>query len=402
MRKRNLIFLLLSLTSLTFAETKLRMSAFFGRHFYGQQVRAADWELEKLGDGFGMMGFGAHAQLSNVLANVGAFNTTQGLAYDAQLGFKLYGVSAYYGKFNALDSDISNDLLTPQYVGIGKHWNFGRTSLRLDVQYGFGSMTLSQTLPPGYFYDDIDIDFSMFSFTPQVSYRILQHFYAYAALGLANYSFSDNTDITLNGGLMVGDLFYRFLSAPRAILRYIPDPTLIRKPNIYLYPETPTHVTVQLFPQDRLTASIPEYGNGWEVMAWPDGRISGTPGFLFYEAEISLYAPRNGWCVKTENMRSFFEHLLPAYGLNDREITDFLDYWLAELQAPPFYTISPLVNTKVDDLCPMFISPVPDQILRLWFIFQPRDSFVEKTPPLVPAFERNGFVVMEWGGAILE
>ena len=278
-----------------------------------------------------MMGFGAHAQLSNVLANVGAFNTTQGLAYDARLGFKLYGVSAYYGKFGVLDTDITNDLLTPQYVGICKYWDFGRTSLRLDAQYGFGSMTTSQTMPLGSFYNDVDIHFSMFTFTPQVSYRILKHFYAYAALGFAKYSFSDRTEITLNSGLLVGDLFYRFLSAPRAILRHIPEPTLIKKPNIYLYPEMPTHVTVQLFPQGRITAAIPEYGNGWEVMAWPDGRIDGTPGYLFYETELALYQPGQSWCVKTENLATFFEELLLRYGLNDREIYDFLEYLLAEL-----------------------------------------------------------------------
>ncbi len=52
-----------------------------------------------------------------------------------------------------------------------------------------------------------------------------------------------------------------------------PNLTLAEKPVIYLYPEQTREVRVRLDYDGRLTDTIPAYGDGWQVTAWPDGRL---------------------------------------------------------------------------------------------------------------------------------
>ena len=69
-----------------------------------------------------------------------------------------------------------------------------------------------------------------------------------------------------------------------------PDLTLAEKPVIYLYPEQAQEVSVRLDYDGRLTDTIPAYGDGWKVTAWPDGRlVNHSDGkeypYLFWEGE---------------------------------------------------------------------------------------------------------------------
>ena len=50
------------------------------------------------------------------------------------------------------------------------------------------------------------------------------------------------------------------------------------KPVIYLYPETETAITVQLDLDGDLTCTYPAYGEGWTVIASPDGTLTDSPG----------------------------------------------------------------------------------------------------------------------------
>ena len=46
------------------------------------------------------------------------------------------------------------------------------------------------------------------------------------------------------------------------------------KPVIYLYPERTTDISVALDWEKRSLTSIPNYGNGWQVTATPQGNIT--------------------------------------------------------------------------------------------------------------------------------
>ena len=204
-----------------------------------------------------------------------------------------------------------------------------------------------------------------------------------------------------NIGLIYGAPFKRIFAATRSSKISTHENTLIRKPNIYLYPETAQQVDVQLFPQGVITTSIPDYGAGWSVRAHPNGRIDGTEGFLFYEAQVPLVKPPAGWCVAVEGLEAFCLNMLTSYGFNNREIADFLDYWTPILNEAPFYEIRPIVNEQLDPMCPISIMPAPDNLLRLWLLFTPVEHETEIEQPVIPLFNRNGFIVTEWGGAVM-
>ncbi|TES90614.1 MAG: hypothetical protein E3J87_09610 [Candidatus Cloacimonadota bacterium] len=174
------------------------------------------------------------------------------------------------------------------------------------------------------------------------------------------------------------------------------------KPNIYLYPVEPGSVTVMLEPDGRLTVSDPPYENGWNVYVFPDGTIQKNHRYLFYEARINKLRVKNrGWCIKKDEVSSFFFSVLSSYGFNVRETNDFVSYWKDHLPDSPYYVIYPAVNKEIDKVCPLTVYPNPDVVLRVWFVVESVKTSVLLDAPAVPLFNRNGFVVTEWG-VILE
>ena len=44
------------------------------------------------------------------------------------------------------------------------------------------------------------------------------------------------------------------------------------------------------------------------------------------------------------------------------------------------------------------ITPAPDNILRVFMVYEPLDKPIEIEPQALPALTREGFTVVEWGG----
>jgi hypothetical protein len=176
----------------------------------------------------------------------------------------------------------------------------------------------------------------------------------------------------------------------------------VYKPNIYLYPHKPCQVKVVVEPQGRMTVSIPPYGEGWNVKAYPDGAIENTPGYLFYEALVPVESPGEGWCLPAGEVTRFFEDILKKYGFQGKEIKDFLDYWSKKLPESVYYAVYPVINGDVDKICPLRIKPKPDNMLRVWFVFQPLAEALSLKEPEISVFNRKGFVAVEWGGIVKE
>lgn len=180
----------------------------------------------------------------------------------------------------------------------------------------------------------------------------------------------------------------------------------IEKPNIYLYPIEDTEITVTFAESDRVTVSEPEYSDGWTVKAQPDGTLTNladgnSHGFLYYEAELygDYYQYSEGFAIPKEGRDAVFREILTQYGLNETEIRDFTEYWTERLDPDKDYVAYPQFNDTVDAVMPIEITPEPDSILRLWFIFK-EDVAQEYTAPEITTFEREGYSVVEWGGAV--
>lgn len=155
------------------------------------------------------------------------------------------------------------------------------------------------------------------------------------------------------------------------------------KPVIYLYPEEKTDVSVQVdFAEGgRLTCTYPEYGEGWEVTALPDGTIYDKDGNEYYclywegEGAASLEHGR-GWCVAAADTAAFLREKLLGIGLTAREANEFIIYWLPELQKNPYNIISFHTGDYAESV-PLTVSPAPDSVIRVFMTYEPADDFAE-------------------------
>lgn len=180
------------------------------------------------------------------------------------------------------------------------------------------------------------------------------------------------------------------------------------KPVIYLYPEEEMDVHVEVAPNIGFTKTIPDYNDGWDVTAHPDGTvIDRNTGkdyeYLYWSGLVDGYPLiTEGWVVAQSDIPAFFEHYLPLYGLKGREITDFTEYWEGDLSEAPYYAITFVDQAIVDELSPLSIDKEPDTLLRILMTAQPLARPIKLAPPQIPEIhERTGFTVVEWGGTIL-
>ena len=177
------------------------------------------------------------------------------------------------------------------------------------------------------------------------------------------------------------------------------------KPVIYLYPEEKTEVSVRVdFTEGgELTCTYPEYGEGWEVTALPDGTIYDKDGneyyCLYWEGSGSAeFEYGKGWCVAGSDTAAFLREKLLGIGLTAREANEFIIYWLPELQKNPYN----LITFHTDDYAksvPLTVSPIPDSMIRVFMIYEPADTFTEIEPQTLPHYERECFTLVEWGGS---
>lgn len=179
----------------------------------------------------------------------------------------------------------------------------------------------------------------------------------------------------------------------------------VEKPNIYLYPVRETEITVRLdFPAGGgITVSDPPYGDGWTVRVTPESVIDGGHGHLFYEAEVPPeWQFERAWVVQQRQLETFFTENLTAHGLNDREIADFVEYWVPRLEDHAFYVIYPQYAKEIELMIRLTIEPEPDSLFRLYYAISGVD-FVERyvPEPEVQSFSRDGFTCCEWGVVLL-
>ena len=183
------------------------------------------------------------------------------------------------------------------------------------------------------------------------------------------------------------------------------------KPVIYLYPEQETKVNVQLTFNGTLTSTYPTLPpEGWTVTAQPDGTLTDEEGrsyrYLFWEGVADVdWKQDSGFLVKAEDAREFLEESLTQLGLNELEQNDFITYWLPKLEkngesfvtfAAEQYTVNAVLT----------VTPQPDSVLRVQMLISKVDdsnraAFQKLPEQELPRFEREGFVLVEWGGTDL-
>ena len=175
------------------------------------------------------------------------------------------------------------------------------------------------------------------------------------------------------------------------------------KPVIYLYPEEEREVTVQLRLRGKLTCTYPAYGEGWKVTAAPDGTLTDARGqtysYLYWEGETyARWDMSKGFCVKGADTAAFLEQALEKLGLTRREANEFIVYWLPLMQDNPYNLISFQTDAYTDH-ARLTVTPEPDSMLRAFMAWKSLEHPIDIPAQDLPAFNRTGFAVVEWGGA---
>ena len=179
----------------------------------------------------------------------------------------------------------------------------------------------------------------------------------------------------------------------------------VKKPIIYIYPEKDTKVDIELLNSSLVTTSYPKYNDGWSVIANPNGNLKELNSNriyygLYYEAKNhNVQMKDNGFVVKGEDVIKFLEEKLEILGLNEREINEFIIYWLPVLESNKYNYIRFETQEEIENYMPIKITPKPDSIIRVVMDYKPLNEKIQITEQkLIPQI-RYGYSIVEWGGS---
>ena len=181
---------------------------------------------------------------------------------------------------------------------------------------------------------------------------------------------------------------------------------MIDKPVIYLYPEEETDVHIELeLTESKLSTTYPKYNNGWDVTAYPDGKLvnkaDGTRHrYLFWDAVNcrTRYDLSKGFCVAGSDTESFLKEKLTYMGLTEEEMNEFIVYWLPLMEHNKYNLIA-FQSDVYTNSAKLNITPTPDSLLRVFMAYVPLENAIDIEPQQLSTFERKGFTVVEWGGS---
>lgn len=222
----------------------------------------------------------------------------------------------------------------------------------------------------------------------------------------SEYCVGDNIEVDYSAMYRSGEWDYLIYPTKISTSSFQLDENASYKPVIYLYPEEKTKVNVQLDYNGGLTVTYPEYGEGWNVTAMPDGRLYDKDNneyfYLFWEGKNNFSLEIDeGFCVKGEDTAKFLRGKLTLLGLNSREINDFIVFWLPFMQNNE-YNLIKFQTEEYTDNAKLLVTPVPDTEIRVFMTFTPSKSFIEiPEQKLTEAPERTGFTLVEWGGSVI-
>ena len=310
--------------------------------------------------------------------------------------------------------------------------NGGLSFDKVISQLGIDSDTLGELVfsirntPDGPIMDGLEktgVDFSLRGLTmPDQILEYTQHCEVDTAAGL-NLRYGPGTDFDvitlLPNNLRISELGYNnnssdwfFASATLDGTEYFgwvnSDYILfyggMAKPVIYLYPEEPMDVSVEVaFASGGFTCTYPEYVDGWNVFAYPDGRVINNAdgleySYLYWEGEGDIkYDMSRGFVVKGEDTAAFLREKLSYMGLTPREYNEFIVYWLP-LMHNNNYNLITFQTTAYTDNVSLNVTPNPDSMLRIFMAYSPLDEYRFVPEQELDQFERKGFSVIEWGG----
>lgn len=213
-----------------------------------------------------------------------------------------------------------------------------------------------------------------------------------------NICVADRVDISFEKLYKADENSFVVIPTKNAFVIYEP----VDKPVIYLYPEEKTEVSVELDFNGQLMVTYPQYNNGWQVTAMPDGTLYDKDGneysYIFWDGISSIdYDFSKGFCVKGEDTTEFLRESLKRLGLTPREYNEFIVYWLPLMQSNKYNVIS-FQTDRYTDNAVLNVTPAPDTVIRVYMAYYGSDEYVDIAPQELSVPDRLGFTLVEWGG----
>ena len=185
------------------------------------------------------------------------------------------------------------------------------------------------------------------------------------------------------------------------------DEILSAKPVIYLYPNEKTNISVDLEFDGILTCTYPSYNNGWNVIASPNGDLINTQdnkeySYLYWEGEsVYNWQIEEGFVVKGENTVEFLQEKLAYMGLTPHEYNEFIVYWLPKMKSNK-YNLIYFAGDEYLEMAKLKVYPKPQSIQRIYMVFKGLNEYIDIQEQELKPFERQGYTLIEWGGAELK
>jgi len=189
------------------------------------------------------------------------------------------------------------------------------------------------------------------------------------------------------------------------------DIILVKRPVIYLYPTAETEISVKIDYKGKLFFTYPEYENGWNVTAMPNGLLRNKKdgreySYLFWEGEKkqtnaqTIY--EDGFIVHKDKVVEFLQKILPEFGLTPYEYNEFIVFWTPYLMQNEWNFIYFRFGENYDEISKNIVHPKPQTIIRVFMEFKGINEPIEIEPQKIKTILRKGFTLVEWGGAELQ
>lgn len=182
------------------------------------------------------------------------------------------------------------------------------------------------------------------------------------------------------------------------------DITLVRKPVIYLYDsDSSQQYDIRLGFDGSFMAVYPPFNRekGWRCNSNSIGQITIEDKhypYLFWEGNKALnFELDSAFVVARTELIPFLDSSLSLLGLNNKERTDFITYWLPELNASA-YNLIHFAGPAYARQVPMQVHPRPASLLRIFMVFKGLFAPIDLPHQKLKAAIRNKNCLVEWGG----
>ena len=180
------------------------------------------------------------------------------------------------------------------------------------------------------------------------------------------------------------------------------------KPIIYFYPEKDMDIEVTLGHPDKLSHTYPKYDNKWDITVYKNGNIYDKKTkrnyyALYWEGINDKNGKfKEGFVIEGKETTKFLEEKLSILGLNDKEINEFIIYWLPQMENNKYNLIRFASMEEINEIMPLKFSVEPDTLIRVYMKFKPINKKINIKEQELERVERHGFTVVEWGGSKLK